>query len=222
MLGGMTIPTIPAPASARSLLLLAVLLVAAGCGTADEVDEVPPASAAAPTALAAEQEAFWAALTAHCGKAYGGKVSDATPHYQSSAEREVAVIHFRECSEDRIHIPLHLDDDRSRNWILTRVGGTIRLKHDHRHEDGTEDAITQYGGDAPIPGLATRQIFRADAHTAEILPLRWDNFWFFDFVNDSTLQYGVHWPTMGHSIRYEFDLSRPVTAPPPPWGYEPR
>ncbi|HUG28285.1 MAG TPA: hypothetical protein VMK53_08320 [Gemmatimonadales bacterium] len=218
----MTIPTTPASAAARFPLLLVVHLMAVGCGPPDEVDEAPAASAAVAAGTPAEQEAFWAALSAHCGMAYGGKVSDATPHYRASAEREVAVIHFMSCSEDRIHIPLHLDDDRSRNWILTKVGGTIRLKHDHRHEDGTEDTITQYGGDAPVPGLATRQIFRADAHTAEILPLRWDNFWFFDFVNDTTLQYGVHWPTMGHSIRYEFDLSTPVPAPPPPWGYEPR
>lgn len=219
MLRGMTIPALPAAGSTRISYFLVGLLLTGGCSAADEA-EVTPAPPS--TALPAEQEAFWAALTRHCGQAYRGKVSDATPHYRASAEREVAIIHFLSCSEDRIHIPLHLDEDRSRNWILTRVGGTIRLKHDHRHEDGTEDTITQYGGDAPVPGLPTRQIFRADAHTAEILPLRWDNFWFFDFVNDSTLQYGVHWPTMGHSIRYEFDLSTPVAAPPPPWGYEPR
>jgi hypothetical protein len=212
----------PAFASTRFPPLLVLILMAVGCGAPDEADEAPPASSVASMGIPAEQEAFWTALTAHCGKAYGGKLSDATPYYRASSEGQVAVIHFLSCSEDRIHIPLHLDDDRSRNWILTRVGGTIRLKHDHRHEDGTEDSITQYGGDAPVPGLATRQIFRADAHTTEILPLRWDNFWFFDFVDDSTLQYGVHWPTMGHSIRYEFDLSTPVAVPPPPWGYEPR
>jgi hypothetical protein len=38
-------------------------------------------------------------------------------------------------------------------------------------------------------------------------------------VDDATLQYGVHWPTAGHAIRLEFDLSRPVAAPPRPWGY---
>jgi hypothetical protein len=169
-------------------------------------------------APAPEQEEFWAALRAHCGNAYAGQLSDATAYYRERVAGD-AVLHFLECDDDRIHIPFHMGENRSRNWILTRAGGTIRLKHDHRHADGTEEEISQYGGDAPRPGLPTRQIFPADEHTARILPERADNFWFFDFVNDSTLHYGVHWPTAGHSIRFEFDLSRPVPPPPRPWGY---
>jgi len=215
----MTRPTKVASASTRSLILATALLTAAACGSAAPPEETTPRPAA--EELPAEQAAFWAALSAHCGKAYGGKVSDATPYYRAGVEGRVAVIHFLRCSDDRIHIPLHLDEDRSRNWILTRVGGTIRLKHDHRHADGTEDTVSQYGGDAPVPGLATRQIFPADAHTARMLPARSDNFWFFDFVDAQTLQYGVHWPTLGHSIRFEFDLSTPVPPPPAPWGYAP-
>lgn len=168
--------------------------------------------------LAPEQEAFWARLQAHCGEAYPGEVSDATPYYRDNVTGR-AVMHVMECSEDRIHIPFHLDDNASRNWILTRAGGTLRLKHDHRHPDGTEEEISQYGGDAPVPGLPTRQIFPADAHTSRILPERHDNFWFFDFVDEQTLQYGVHWPTAGHSVRFSFDLSSPVEPPPAPWGY---
>lgn len=64
-----------------------------------------------------------------------------------------------------------------------------------------------------------RQIFPADAHTARILPQRADNFWFMELVDDATFQYGVHWPTAGHSIRLEFDLSLPILPPPRPWGY---
>lgn len=106
-----------------------------------------------------------------------------------------------------------------RGWPGWGAGGTLRLKHDHRHPDGTEEEISQYGGDAPVPGLPTRQIFPADAHTSRILPERHDNFWFFDFVDEQTLQYGVHWPTAGHSVRFSFDLSSPVEPPPAPWGY---
>ncbi len=210
-----------APARHRSPIAVAALLVTIACGPAAPPAEAPGPPTVTAGALPPEQEAFWGALAAHCGKAYGGTVSDATPHYASNVGR-AAVIHFFHCSADRIHIPLHLDDDRSRNWILTRVGGTIRLKHDHRHADGTEDAISQYGGDAPVPGLATRQIFPADAHTAGILPDRADNFWFFDFVTPTTLQYGVYWPRLGHSVRFEFDLATPLSPPPAPWGYEPR
>lgn len=183
---------------------------------------IPPGLAGSLQAaeLAPEQEAFWSTLEAHCGKAYAGSISDVTDHYQAMAEAKEMVMHVMTCEADRIHIPFHVDGDRSRNWVLTRSDGTIRLKHDHRNPDGSEEKITQYGGDAPVPGLATRQIFPADEHTAEILPDRDDNFWFLDFVDADTLQYGVHWPRKGHSIRVSFDLSSPVEPPPSPWGYE--
>ncbi len=170
--------------------------------------------------LPPEQQVFWTRLERLCGQAFAGRVSDVTPYYASVAEAERLIMHVMDCSEDRLHIPLHVDDNRSRNWILTQVDGSLRLKHDHRYPDGHEEAISQYGGDAPVPGLPTRQIFPADEHTAEILPERSDNFWFIDFIDENTLQYGVHWPRKGHSIRLEFDLGSPVQTPPRPWGYE--
>jgi len=175
---------------------------------------------AGPETLPEEQQAFWERFQALCGKAFAGEISDVTDYYADGVEGGEMRMQVLECEEDRIHAPFHIDDNHSRNWILTIVDGTIRLKHDHRYEDGTEEEISQYGGDAPTPGLPTRQIFPADAHTAEILPKRADNFWFFDFVDEETLQYGVHWPKYGHSIRVEFDLSETIPAPPRPWGYE--
>lgn len=213
----------PSARRAPGPLVLLPLLVAVACGgsppSASPGEARDPATAAPTAPPSPEQDAFWAALQAHCGRSYEGRVSDITPYYRPGLEGRRLLIHFRECSVDRMHIPLHVDGDRSRNWILTRVNGTIRLKHDHRHEDGSEDVVTQYGGDAPVPGLATRQIFPADAHTARILPERADNFWFLDLVGPETLQYGVHWPRLGHSVRLEFDLSRPVDTPPDPWGW---
>jgi hypothetical protein len=209
----------PMPISPSALMPALGLAIGAfllGCEPSEPLPDPTPE----PSAVAPEQEAFWAALSEHCGNAYRGRVSDVTEYYREGVEGAVAVIHFLDCAEDRLHIPFHLDDNRSRNWILTRVGGTLRLKHDHRHEDGTEEEISQYGGDAPVPGLPTRQIFWADAHTARILPQRWDNFWFLDLVDENTLHYGVHWPTAGHSVRFEFDLSTPVDTPPAPWGWE--
>ena len=170
--------------------------------------------------LPPEQQVFWERLQSLCGQAFAGTVSDVTDYYRQAIVGRELVVHFMDCEADRIHAPFHVDDNRSRNWVLTRVDGTVRLKHDHRYSDGSEEAISQYGGDAPQPGLAHRQIFPADAHTAEILPDRADNFWFLDFVDDDTLHYGVHWPLHGHSIRIAFDLAQPVEAPPRPWGFE--
>ncbi len=223
--------TIRKRSSGALLACIALALLAAGCAdtpgseapeaaVGSEPSRLDATDAARSAALPPEQEAFWSALAAHCGQAYEGEISDVTPYYRDGVVGRRAVIHVFDCSDDRIHVPFHLDDNASRNWILTRVDGTLRLKHDHRNPDGTEEEISQYGGDAPVPGLATRQIFPADAHTARILPERSDNFWFLDFVDEDTLQYGVHWPTAGHSIRFSFDLSRPVDPPPAPWGYE--
>jgi hypothetical protein len=205
-------------------LVLAVS-IAAGCGGGEEEatpEQRPTERAGDPSgeaALAPEQEAFWTALQAFCGGAYPGRISDVTDYYRPALEGRSLVAHFLDCSRERMHVALHVDEDRSRNWILTRAQGTIRLKHDHRHPDGTEEEISQYGGDAPIPGLPHRQIFPADAHTARILPQRADNFWFLDLVGPTTLHYGVHWPRSGHSVRLEFDLSTRVEPPAAPWGY---
>ncbi len=170
--------------------------------------------------LEPEQQAFWQKLEGLCGKAYSGQVDDVTEYYRDALVGREVVAHGVSCEDERIHVALHVDGDRSRNWILTLVDGTIRLKHDHRHRDGTEEDISQYGGDAPVPGLPERQIFPADAHTADILPQRADNFWFMHFVDEHTFHYGVHWPKHGHSVRLAFDLSRPVEPPLLPWGYE--
>jgi len=168
--------------------------------------------------LSDEQLAFWDNIRAHCGNAYEGDLADATPFYQTFDAEQIR-IHVRDCTETLTHISLHINDDHSRNLMLTKEEGTLLLKHDHRHEDGTEEEITQYGGFAPKPGLENRQIFWADDHTADILPDRSDNFWFLDIMDENTLAYGVHWPKHGNSIRMEFDISEPVEAPPAPWGY---
>ncbi len=202
------------------LLLISVTFLTA-CNERDQPDtsfEYAPEEAAEEFKLASEQLAFWENIQSYCGNAYEGILADATPYYQSF-DADKIVIHFRNCTDTLTHISLHLDDDHSRNLLITKQPGTLQLKHDHRHEDGTEDDITQYGGMANSPGLENRQIFYADEHTADILPLRHDNFWFVDLMDDETLAYGVHWPKQGNSIRMEFDISTPIEAPPTPWGY---
>ncbi len=193
------------------LLATAFSCLLAGSAQADKLpaDDLTP-----------EQQAFWQQLQSLCGRAFPGRLSDSTDFYRQAIEGRQLIAHGVSCDKERIHVALHVDDNRSRNWVLSIVEGTIRLKHDHRHPDGTEEDISQYGGDAPIPGLPGRQIFPADAHTARILPERADNFWFIQFVDENTFHYGVHWPKHGHSIRLSFDLARPLDLPPLPWGFE--
>jgi len=171
--------------------------------------------------LPAEQQAFWKKLERFCDQAFAGRLSDVTEYYREALSGRELLAYGFACEPERIHIALQVDDNRSRNWILTIVEDTIRLKHDHRYPDGSEEAISQYGGDAPLPGLPERQIFPADAHTASILPKRADNFWFMHFVDEQTFHYGVHWPKYGHSVRLAFDLTDPQPLPAAPWGFEP-
>lgn len=203
----------PAYTFAYPVILLSTLLLLSAC-----VDVEYRGSEGGDRELSPEQAQFWNSVQTHCGNAYSGRLADATPYY--AFDYESIKIHVRECTDSLTHISLHIDENHSRNLMLTKTNGTLRLKHDHRNPDGTEEEITQYGGDAPQSGLETRQIFWADEHTADILPPRHDNFWFLDIMDEETFAYGVHWPIRGHSIRIEFDSTTPVSPPPAPWGYE--
>ena len=82
------------------------------------------------------------------------------------------VMHVRSCTPDRIEIPFHIDGvgpdggwDRSRTWVITRTTTGLRLKHDHRHADGSKDELTMYGGDTADAGTAARQTFPVDAES---------------------------------------------------------
>jgi hypothetical protein len=52
--------------------------------------------------------------------------------------------------------------------VVTRTGSGPRLKHDHRQADGSEDALTQYGGDTLAAGTAERQEFPADQFSKDM------------------------------------------------------
>jgi hypothetical protein len=179
------------------------LLTAAGCR----------ASAPAP----APHATFWQALQGLCNAAFEGRVTDASPP-DTVFSRATLTMHVRECSADTIRIPFHVGGDRSRTWVLTRTAGGLRLKHDHRHEDGTADRVTQYGGDTSDSGSATRQEFHADAHTATLIPAARTNVWTLELVPGERFAYGLRREGTDRRFRAEFDLTRPVAAPPPPWG----
>ena len=130
------------------------------------------------------------------------------------------VMHVRQCSPGEIRIPFHVGENRSRTWILTRTDGGLRLKHDHRHEDGSEDAITQYGGDTRDAGTAARQEFYADAHTAALIPAAVTNVWTVEVIPGERFAYALRREGTDRRFRVEFDLTRPVAPPPAPWGHQ--
>lgn len=102
----------------------------------------------AATAAASENN-VWDVLSANCGKAFVGKiVKDTEPSDTWSNAR--IVMHVRDCSESEIKVPLHVDDNRSRIWIVSKLPeGKMRLKHDHRHKGGSSDDVPCTGAPAP-------------------------------------------------------------------------
>lgn len=173
-----------------------------------------------PAAAQTEQAAFWNALQGLCGRAFAGQVTEAVPPDTVFA-RSRLVMHVRQCSADSIRIPFHVGEDRSRTWVITRTGTGLRLKHDHRHQDGSEDQVTQYGGDARAPGSASAQEFPADAHTAELIPYARTNVWTVEVVPGERFVYALRREGTERRFRVIFDLTREVAAPPPPWGASP-
>ncbi len=192
--------------TARILLLATILL------SACNAEKATPRSAAVDT-----QETFWFSLQELCGLAFAGTIVESIPPDTSFAGKEL-VMHVRQCDEGQVRIPFYVGDDRSRTWVISRTPSGLRLKHDHRHEDGSEDAITMYGGDTSEPGSATRQDFPADAHTASIVPAAATNIWTLEILSGESFAYALRREGTERRFRVEFDLSSPIPTPPPPWG----
>lgn len=197
-------------------LTVAVVMACAGC-----VSTPPPVVSA---------DAFLAAIATHCGKAYAGRIVANEPVSASATgapdafEGKPLVMHVRGCAAPtrRIEIPFHVGDDHSRTWVLTRQDTGLRLKHDHRHRDGTADPVTLYGGDASAGGSAERQSFPVDAESiamfrSEGLAASVENTWAMD-IHPAMFAYELTRPG-GRRFRVEFDLTAPVPAPPTPWGW---
>jgi hypothetical protein len=198
----------------KTLIALAALCAASGV--------VTPAHASSP----APADAFLASLAQHCGKAYAGRITANQPASSTPDpfEGKALVMHVRGCDApaQEIRVPFHVGDDHSRTWVITRTDVGLRLKHDHRHEDGSPDAVTMYGGDTAVAGTAQRQAFPVDAASIamfqrEGLAASVTNTWAMELAPAKTFVYELSRPN-GRLFRVEFDLTTPVALPPAPWG----
>jgi hypothetical protein len=178
------------------------------------------AGCATPAAEDGPQARFFGSLEALCGKAFEGRIASPPVEADSAFAGKRLVMHVRGCTANEIRIPFHVGEDHSRTWVVTRTGAGLRLKHDHRHSDGSEDKLTQYGGDTVAAGTARRQEFPADSFSKamfirENIPASTTNVWAME-ADGRTFAYELRRP--GRFFRVEFDLARPVAPPPPPWG----
>jgi len=174
-------------------------------------------------------DGFMAALATHCGQAFAGRVVANQPASPTpdAFEGKALVMHVRGCDAptQELRVPFHVGDDHSRTWVLTRTATGLRLKHDHRHEDGTPDATTMYGGDTRDAGSVQRQSFPVDAESVALfqregLSASLDNTWAMELEAGKRFVYELSRPG-GRLFQVEFDLTTPVALPPAPWGSEP-
>lgn len=122
-------------------------------------------------------------------------------------------MHVRDCSPQEVRIPFQVGEDTSRTWIVTRTADGLRLKHDHRHADGVEDELSQYGGDTASGGAAERQEFPADAFSRSLFetkgnPASVANVWAIE-LTETVFAYELKRPQ--RFFRVEFDLTQPVS-----------
>lgn len=179
------------------------------------------ACASAPEAPALS--AFEAAITPLCGKAFEGRIVT-TDAQDDDWRAQRIVMHVRGCEPGLLQIPLHVGEDHSRTWVLMQVGEAWELRHDHRHEDGEPDALTQYGGFASTPADALRQEFPADQSTKDLfdrenIPVSKTNVWAVE-VDPSANLFAYELRRPQRFLRVEFDTAAPVETPPTPWGWE--
>lgn len=192
----------------RAVIASALWLAACGGGAGDPAAEA----------------LYFERLSQLCnGEAYAGKLvsEDAVDADFKSA---TMIMGPATCDGLTVRIPFAVDEDRSRTWVVTRTETGLRLKHDHRHEDGSEDVLTQYGGDSTPDGTAARQDFPVDAETrtlfiAQEIEVSTQNTWTVEIEPGDLFAYQMSRPE--RLFRVEFDLTTPVDAPPLPWGVAP-
>lgn len=162
-------------------------------------------------------DAFWSQLQSLCGNAYGGTLE--LPASDDQFSGKALVMHVRSCEPNVIKIPFFVGEDRSRTWVLTKSDGRITLDHDHRHEDGSPDAITMYGGATTNSGQPNLQIFPAHGWTRDMIPAASSNVWWIT-IDEKSFTYNLRRLGTERVFRVVFDLSTQVTTPEAPWGWE--
>jgi hypothetical protein len=205
-------------------ILLTAILVGCGGERAEPQPAPPAVPQATPPPVVAAPDAFLAGLAEHCGQAFAGRIVANEPAVDDDPfDGQSLVMHVRRCGEGFVEAPFHVGDDHSRTWVLTRTATGLRLKHDHRHEDGSPDELTMYGGDTAAPGTALRQEFPVDAYSIEMFERLGSeasvtNTWAMEIEPGRRFLYELARPT-GRLFRVEFDLTTPVDLPPTPWGH---
>jgi hypothetical protein len=178
----------------------------------------------------AAADMFMGRLSNYCGQAFAGRMvsNDAADDNMATAPM---IMHVRSCDQTETRIPFHVGKpdgswDRSRTWVVSRTAAGLRLKHDHRHEDGSADKVTMYGGDTRSEGTAGKQEFLVDDESVALfrregLDRSVTNVWAIEISAMPNPVFAYELRRTGDAARHfrvEFDLTKPVELPPAPWS----
>lgn len=158
------------------------------------------------------KDMFFKNLMSLCGQSFAGEVVSSDPQDADFAEAEL-LMHVDSCENGTVRIPFHVGEDTSRTWVITNTSDGLVLKHDHRHADGTEDAVSQYGGRTLEAGSEYRQAFPADDYSIALfkregLDASVQNVWALELQPGSRFTYELTRPE--RHFRAEFNLTEPV------------
>jgi hypothetical protein len=191
----------------KIILMLSFAIIVISCTQRPTVEKTRETS---PQPVLSENEkSFLNNLSSLCGNSYAGKETYIEPGRESWADKKF-IMHVTVCEPHKVHIPFHLDEDRSRTWMFLTEEHGLRFRHDHRHEDGTPEDQTLYGGYADGSGTAYIQRFPADDYTNAMLDDDHARQWNIILAEDlSTMTYQLLY--QGELIfEAQFDLSRPI------------
>lgn len=160
---------------------------------------------------------FWENLKKHCGKSYEGEIIAGAEN--DTFKGKTLKMQVLSCENNVIKIPFYVGEDKSRTWVFTLIGDKILLKHDHRHEDGSSDKVTMYGGKSTNVGQAELQMFPADEETTLMLPLAATNVWWVGLKEDSFM-YNLRRIGSERYFSVKFNLAKPINLDWRPWGWK--
>ena len=208
---------------AITALIVFALACADGSPPAKDPPPTPPAPSEPAIAETSPADIWWNHLSNLCGQAFSGTLTSEDPTDAALAEQPMTM-HVRRCEEQRLEIPFHVGENRSRTWLLTRTDQGIQLQHDHRHEDGSEDTVSLYGGQTDTQGTEVAQHFPADAFSKQLFEANGlnpsvANVWSMEIIPGERFSYILRRPE--RHFQADFDLTRAIEIPPAPWGHEP-
>jgi hypothetical protein len=158
-------------------------------------------------------------LKVHCGNSYEGVVTEGAREGDAFFGQRLTM-QVLSCEENRVRIPFHVGENLSRTWIITKEPcGKLKLKHDHRLPDGTDDPVTMYGGLATTTGTENLQIFPADQETFDLLDYTVANVWWIT-IDENHFTYNLRRVNTDRLFTVTFDLKKPIEKQPDPWGWK--